>query len=110
MQKLSLEALARKHLEQAAASSSGRSAETVHGGHERTLRQTLLALTGGSGLGEHQAQGDATLFVLRGRVCLVSGNDKWEGMTGDLLIIPDAVHRLDALEDSVVLLSVAMKG
>jgi hypothetical protein len=45
MQKLSLDALAREHLARARQSSTGRSAETVYGGHEHTLRQTLMAIT-----------------------------------------------------------------
>ena len=47
MQKLSLIALAREQLELARASSSGRSASTVFGGHEHVLRQTVIAITGG---------------------------------------------------------------
>ncbi|MFD4675736.1 hypothetical protein ACFWNN_38820 [Lentzea sp. NPDC058450] len=42
--KTSLTALARDHVELARAASSGRSAATVHGGHERALRQTVMAL------------------------------------------------------------------
>ncbi|WP_432922251.1 hypothetical protein ACQPZZ_24025 [Microbispora sp. CA-135349] len=37
-------------LERAAAAPSGRAADTVHGGHEHALRQTLLAPTAGTGL------------------------------------------------------------
>ncbi|WP_164411471.1 cupin domain-containing protein [Streptomyces salinarius] len=109
MRKLSLDALAREHLEQAAASSSGRSATTVHGGHELVLRQTLLALTAGTTLAEHENPGEATVQVLRGRVRLTSGDDSWEGRTGDLVLIPPARHSLDALEDSAILLTVAKR-
>ena len=48
MQKISLQALARTQLELAAAASSGRSAQTVYGGHEQVLRQTLIAMTAGT--------------------------------------------------------------
>ncbi len=57
MQKLSLDALAREHLERAAAASTGRSASTVYGGHEHVLRQTLLALTAGTSLADHENPG-----------------------------------------------------
>ncbi|HWC80400.1 MAG TPA: cupin domain-containing protein [Pseudonocardiaceae bacterium] len=107
MDKLSLDALAREHLERAARGSSGRSATTVYGGHERTLRQTLVALTAGSTLAEHDSPGEATLIVLRGRVRLHSGDTAWDGRTGDLLAIPPARHSLEALEDSAVVLTVA---
>lgn len=107
MQKLSLTALARTQLEQAHASGSGRSAKTVWGGHERVLRQTLIALTAGSSLSEHENPGEATIQVLHGRVRLDANGDQWEGRQGDLLLVPPARHSLQALEHSVILLSVA---
>ena len=107
MNKLSLDAVAREQLRLAQGSASGRSAETVYGGHERVLRQTLIALTADTTMAEHESPGDATLLVVVGRVRLSSGSDEWEGRTGDLLVIPQARHTLDALEDSAVLLTVA---
>jgi quercetin dioxygenase-like cupin family protein len=107
MQKLSLDARVREHLERAAASSTGRSAETVYGGHEHTLRQTLIALRAGTTLAEHENPGEATVLVLRGRVRLHSGDEAWEGMAGDLLLVPPARHSLQALEDTAALLTVA---
>ena len=107
MQKLSLEALSRQHLERAASSSTGRSSQTVYGGHERTLRQTLIALRAGSTLAEHENPGEATLLVHRGRIRLVSDDASWEGMAGDLLIVPEARHSVEALEDAAFVLTVA---
>lgn len=107
MQKLSLTALVREHLERARASSAGRSAETVYGGHEHTLRQTLVALKAGCSLAEHENPGEATAHVVSGRVRVTAGSDSWEGRDGDLIIMPPARHSLDALEDSAVLLTVA---
>jgi quercetin dioxygenase-like cupin family protein len=107
MKKFSLTALAREQLEIARQASSGRSAATVYGGHEHVLRQTLIALTAGIRLDEHENPGEATVHVLRGRVRLDSGDVAWEGSPGDLLIVPDARHSLNAIEDSAVLLTVA---
>lgn len=110
MRKLSLDAQAREHLERAAGASTGRSAGTVYGGHENVLRQTLVALVKGTELAEHESPGEATLQVLRGRVVLACGETSWEGRTGDLIDVPPERHSLAALEDSVVLLTVAKRG
>ena len=109
MQKRSLDALARELSEKAAAAPGGRAAETVLGGHERMLRQTVIAMVKNAELTEHANPDEASVYVLRGRVVLVSGRESWEGMDGDLLIVPDAPHALQALQDSVVLLTVAKR-
>lgn len=106
MLKLSLVALAREHLDKALKAPSGRSASTVYGGHERVMRQTLIAIAKGNSLAEHDSPGEATVYVIAGRVRLVAGADSWEASEGDLLIVPPARHALEAIQDSVVLLSV----
>ena len=103
---MSLDSLARQLLEQAAAASSGRSAHTVYGGHEHVLRQTLIAMTAGAMLSEHENPGEATLQILTGRVRLATESDTWDGRTGDFIIIPSARHTLEALDDAAVLLTV----
>lgn len=110
MQKKALPAVARQQIALALAASSGRSAVTVYGGHEHRLRQTVIALRAGESLSEHPNPGEATVQVLLGRVLLHSGDTSWNGSVGDLLIIPDGLHSLDAVEDSVVLFTVAKIG
>ena len=79
------------------------------GGHERILRQTVVGMTAGSQMSEHANPGEATIFVLRGSVRLIAGDDQWDGRIGDLLVIPDAHHSLLALEDAAILLTVAKR-
>ena len=110
MQTTSLTALVHQHLTIARGSSSGRSSRTIYGGHGHTLRQTMIALAGGQHLDEHESPGEATLQVLHGAVRLTDHESTWDGSAGDLLVIPLGRHDLQALEDSVVLLTVAVQG
>lgn len=102
---LPLTGLADEQLAAARAAANGRSARALRG--DRALRQVLLALDAGRALDDHESPGAATLQVLAGRVRLSAGDDAWEGAAGDLLDIPPRRHRLDALEASAVLLTVA---
>ena len=108
MDKLSLQAKARELAHKASESSAGRAADTVFGGHEKRMRQTVVALREGAEMAEHESPGEATLLVIRGRVRLSAGDVSWEPRTGDLLVIPNSRHDLVALEDSAVLLTVAV--
>ena len=106
METISLTGLAAEKLAEAQQSHSGRAAHTIHGGHTHELRQTVVALLAGHELAEHESPGEATLQVLRGRVRLNAGSDSWDGETGDYVAIPAQRHALQAVEDSVVLLTV----
>lgn len=106
MDGISLTKLAEQQLQAARAGRAGRSAHTVHGGHDHMLRQTLIALTGGSELAEHNSPGQSTLQVLQGQVRVTTGDDTWSGGPGDLLVLPLERHGLHADSDAVVLLTV----
>jgi len=110
MQKMSLDAIAREQLEAARRSESARAATTVIGGHEHAMRQTVVALVAGAELSEHENPGEASLYVISGRVELHVGADSWQARTGDLVEIPPARHSLRAIEDSAVLLTAVPRG
>jgi hypothetical protein len=53
MQKISLDALARQLIKSAATAGGRHTGDTVCGGHEKVLRQTLIGMIGGARLAEH---------------------------------------------------------
>jgi quercetin dioxygenase-like cupin family protein len=108
MDKSSVQATARELARKASQSKSGRAADTVFGGHEKRMRQTVIALREGAELAEHQSPGEATLLVISGRLRLVVGETSWSGREWDHLIIPDAPHSVQAETDTAFLLTVAM--
>lgn len=107
MDPISLDAAVDEHLTKAHQSPQGRSSHTVVGGHDRVLRQTVVALKAGEELAEHESPGEATLLVLSGRVSLGSTSGDQEVGIRELAEIPAERHNLTAHEDSVVLLTVA---
>lgn len=106
MHKISIEALARQQLHAAIDADGGRAADTVYGGHEKTLRQTVIGVVKGTKLDSVNNHDDITVYVIAGRVKMFVGENSWEGRNGDLLIVPPGRHTLEALEDSSLLMSV----
>jgi quercetin dioxygenase-like cupin family protein len=106
MESISLTNMASEKLAEARQAHSGRAAHTIHGGHDHELRQTVLALLAGHELSEHDSPGQASLQVLQGHVHLTAGDDEWDGKTGDYVVIPPQRHSLQAVDDSVVMLTV----
>ncbi|MCF8586998.1 cupin domain-containing protein [Gordonia liuliyuniae] len=110
MSSVSLPAVVDELMSEAREASSGRSARTVRGHAEHTLRHTVIALAAGNGLSDHESPGEATLQVLRGTVRLTTADGEWHGTAGDLIDIPNVRHGLMADEDSAVMLTVALRG
>ncbi|MGH3969817.1 MAG: cupin domain-containing protein [Mycobacterium sp.] len=106
METISLTRLADEKLAEARQTPSGRAAHTLHGGHSHELRQTVMALLAGRELSEHDSPGQASLQVLTGHVQISAGEDSWDGKAGDYVVIPPQRHSLQAVDDSVVMLTV----
>lgn len=104
-QPLSLTGRAITHLAAAKETATGCHVQTVHQG--KGLHQLLITLPASHRLGEHENPGDATLVVLLGRVVLTSSAESTTGQAGDLLLVPGTHHDLRAIEDSIVLLTIA---
>lgn len=69
----------------------------------------MIALLAGRSLDVHGNPGETTVYVLRGRIRLATDAASWEGRHGDLIIVPPSPHRLEAIADSAVLLTVAKR-
>lgn len=89
-------------------SSAGRAGRTLVRGAGAPLKQSLLALVAGRSLADHDSPAAATLQVITGVVRLTGGGqDDVELHAGDITAIPPLRHGLDALDDAVVLITVA---
>ncbi len=97
-----LDGLTTTHLEAARAARNGRSAELVL--HDGVLRQSIIALTAGTELAEHNSPPAASLQVLVGRL-RVTGTDGPEARAGELVLLTHERHAVEALEDVVFLLT-----
>ena len=101
-----LNALADQLLAVAHESSDGRASHTViHGPRQRAV---LMALTRGTGLGEHASPPAATLQVVHGRARLTSAEQVWDVPTGAVVAVPPERHAVENDEDAVILLTVAL--
>jgi quercetin dioxygenase-like cupin family protein len=100
--------LAAGQLAAAGTADSGRSSVTVYGRSGARLRQTVVALAAGRVMGEHKSPGDASVLCLNGRVVLRAGDAHTELGPGELVAVPPQRHDIEALEPSVLLLTVAL--
>jgi quercetin dioxygenase-like cupin family protein len=98
-------------LQSAKTTPAGRAGRTLTPGAGVALKQSLLALAAGRSLADHESPAAATLQVISGTVRLTGGESgkspDIELRAGDHAAIPPVRHGLEALNDSVVLLTVA---
>jgi hypothetical protein len=85
---------------------SGRSARTLTPGSGAPLKQTLLALTAGQHLQDHLAPGPTTLLGIRGTSVLTHDEASVTLTDGLWAACPVGPHSLEAVTDTVVLLTV----
>lgn len=96
--------VAATQLQQARSSAHGRASRLLL--HMNMLRTSLIALTKGSVLDEHEAPHAATLQVLEGKVRVsTESGAALELAAGQLAEVPQERHELLALSDAVVLLT-----
>ncbi|MPV49501.1 LuxR family transcriptional regulator [Pseudactinotalea sp. HY158] len=106
--KLSLLAKARELADKASRAPSGRAADTVLGGHEKRMRQTVVAMRAGVTLAETASPHEVTLLVISGRLWLESGDDRWSAREWGYLIVPGEPYSVVAETDATFLLTVGM--
>ena len=92
-----------------ATAKAGRAAHTLTPGAGIPLKQTMLALTAGTTLAEHESPGAATLYVLHGDVRLLAGDDDIALATGCYTPIPPMRHSVQATADAVLLITVSQR-
>ncbi|WP_228974086.1 cupin [Streptomyces sp. DH12] len=98
-----LNALAEEHLAAAHRSEHGRSANLLL--RDRPLRQTVIALTAGTRLDEHNAPPAASLQVLQGAVTVNTATEETELKSGALYLVPPERHSITAVTDAAFLLT-----
>ena len=104
---LGLAAVADELLAEAGQLRSGRSARTLTPGSGAPFKQTLLALTAGQRLQDHVAPGPTTLMGVRGTAVLTNGQESVTLDDGSWTPCPTGLHSLEAISDTVLLITVA---
>ena len=95
-----------KQLLSEARESSGRAAVTLTPSDGGPLKQTLIALSAGTELGEHPSPGPSAIHVLEGAGTLSWGDGTQRLTAGEWAPLPLDKHGLSAEEDLVALLTV----
>ena len=73
MQKISLEALGRQQIKLAATAGGRHTADTVYGGHEKVLRQTVIGMIAGARLAEQANVGFRPAMTPFGALSKIAG-------------------------------------
>lgn len=72
-----------------------------------SVRVTLMTLRRGASLREHHVEGPITVYVVEGSINFIVGPDKCPLKRGGFLSLERTIpHDVEALEDSVILLTI----
>jgi len=72
------------------------------------LKVILIRLAGGEILPDHQAPGSITIHCVMGKLTLQTGDESLTLECGSIVCLEaEIVHRLEAFEDSAILLTIA---
>ncbi|MEV4471311.1 hypothetical protein [Nonomuraea sp. NPDC049504] len=71
------------------------------------MRQTVMALRQGEHMHEREHPGEVTVHVLHGLVRLVAEPDSRDGLPGDVLVMPERRHRVEAVQECAILFTTA---
>ncbi len=89
-------------------STDGRSSVSLHSGEAAVLRQTLVAVLAGRTMTMEHPPHEGSILVVAGRLTVDGGGETIEVAIDDLLILPAKTLVITAVEDTVLLLTVAM--
>lgn len=98
-----IEDKAKELLGQALQEDNGRQAQLL--AKDGPLRQTIIALRAGETLAEHNSPPAASVFLLRGQVKISAQEGDATIEEGELEVLTHYRHSVEALEDSVFLLT-----
>jgi quercetin dioxygenase-like cupin family protein len=72
-----------------------------------SVRVTLMALRKGASLREHHVEGPITIYIVEGSIDFIVGQEKCTLKRGSFLTLERTIpHDVEALEDSVILLTI----
>lgn len=105
---IDLTEVAERLLETASESTDGRSSVSLHAGESAVLRQTLVGILAGQTMTMGHPPDEGSILVVDGRIMVEDAERMIELDMDELLILPATTLVVTAVEDSALLLTVAM--
>lgn len=99
--------LASELIEDAKQHHARRTARTLTAGTSQ--RATLIGMAADAELAKHDSPNAATVHVITGRVRLYTADSEWVLSAGEIVTVPVERHAVQAIKDSAILLTVALR-